>query len=190
MGTQKATNNINGVQMSAFQGTVDAIRQDPELAKCRFHIHNNWIEGGHNRTIIKSFYGAKQEIGHDHPFQLQADEPHVLGSNDMGPNPVEHLLNALAGCVTSSIVYHAALRGIRIEELESEVEGDLDLRGFLGLSDEIRNGYRNIRINFKVKTDEPNLERLKALAKFSPVYDVVTHGTTVEITMERKQRET
>lgn len=187
MGTKQTTNNLNGVHMNELQETVDAIKQDPELAKCHFHIHNNWIDAGHNRTTIRSFHGAKQEIAHDHPFSLHADEPHVLGSSDQGPNPVEHLLNALAGCVTSAIVYHAALRGIRIDALESEVEGDIDLRGFLGLNNEVRNGYSNIRIKFMVKTDEQNLERLRELAKFSPVYDVVTHGTNVDIQMERKQ---
>lgn len=186
MGTQRSTNNINGVLMNDLQDTVDAIRQDPDLAKCQFHIHNKWIDSGHNRTTIRSFHGAKQEIPHDRPFSLHADEPHVLGSSDQGPNPVEHLLNALAGCVTSSLVYHAALRGIRIESLESEVEGDLDLRGFLDLTDEVRKGYSNIRIKFKVKTNEQDLDRLKQLAEYSPVYDVVTNGTNVDITMERK----
>ena len=84
------------------------------------------------------------------------------------------------------MVYHAAIRGIRIEELESELEGDLDLQGFLGVSNEVRRGYQNIRVNFKVKTDEENLDRLKALSKLSPVFDVVSNGTDVAISVERK----
>jgi uncharacterized OsmC-like protein len=86
----------------------------------------------------------------------------------------------------TTMVYHAAMRGIRIEELEMDLEGDLDLRGFLGLSDEVRKGYENIRVNFRVKTDEENLDRLKALSKLSPVYDVTRNGTNVDISIERK----
>lgn len=185
MVTGQSTNNINGVEMGALQNTVSAIKDDPSLAKCRFHIHNKWIESGHNASEIKSFFGAGQEMAHDHPFFLHADEPHILGSGDQGPNPVEHLLNALAACVTSSMIYHGALRGIRIDELESEVEGDIDLRGFFGLSNEVRNGYQNIRVKFKVRTDENSLSRLKTLAGFSPVLDVVSHGTNVDIQVDR-----
>ena len=99
---------------------------------------------------------------------------------------MEHQLNALAGCLTSTFVYHAVIRGIKIDELESELEGDLDLRGFLGLSKDVRKGYQNIRVNFKVKTDAENLNRLKALSKLSPVFDVTSNGTNVDVQIERK----
>jgi uncharacterized OsmC-like protein len=98
---------------------------------------------------------------------------------------VEHLLHALASCLTTAIVYHAAVRGIRIDEMEAELEGDIDLRGFLGISNEVRRGYRNIRANFKVKTDEDNLEKLKALSMYSPVFDVTSNGTNVDVRIER-----
>ncbi|MEJ2219675.1 MAG: OsmC family protein [Desulfobacterales bacterium] len=99
---------------------------------------------------------------------------------------MEHLLNALAGCLTSTLIYHAAIRGIKIDELESELEGDIDLRGFLGLSSDVRRGYKNIRVNFKVKTDAENLKRLRALSKLSPVFDVTSKGTNVDVQIERK----
>jgi uncharacterized OsmC-like protein len=95
-------------------------------------------------------------------------------------------LRALAGCMMTTVVYHAAIRGIKIDELEMDLEGDLDLRGFLGISDQVRKGYENIRVRFRVKTDEQNLDRLKALSKLSPVYDVTTNGTKVDIAIERK----
>ncbi len=88
--------------------------------------------------------------------------------------------------MTTTMVYHAAVRGIKLEEVESELEGDLDLKGFLDLSDEVRPGYEEIRVNFKVKTDIENLERLKELIRFSPVYDVVSNGTRVKVQVERK----
>jgi len=114
------------------------------------------------------------------------DEPSILAGTDLGANPVEHLLHALAGCLTSTLVYHAAVWGIKIEELESSLEGDIDIQGFLRLSDEVRRGYQNIRVNFKVKTDAENIEKLKALSKLSPVFDVTSNGTKVDVQIERK----
>jgi uncharacterized OsmC-like protein len=186
MSTEKVINVINGVNVDAVNSTIEAIKGKPDIAKFRFHLHNNWINGGHNRSTVDSFYGANQENSHLRLFELDADEPPMLAGEDLGPNPVEHLLNALSACLTTSLIYHAAIRGIRIDELESELEGDIDLRGFLGLTNEVRKGYENIRVNFKVKTDEKNMEKLKALSKLSPVFDVTTHGTNVDIQIERK----
>ena len=135
---------------------------------------------------MTGFYGAKQEMTHKQEFELHADEPPILAGGDDGANPVEHLLNALAACVTTSIVAHAAVRGIEIEELESELEGDLDLRGFLGLAADVPKGYTNIRMKFKVKTDEANMEKLESLAEFSPVYHSLTDGVKVDIQVAPK----
>ncbi len=179
-------NGLNGVNIDTFTKTIEAIKGEPDIAKFKFKIHNRWVDGGLNQTEVRDFFGAKQTIHHEKKFELSCDEPPVLIGKDIGPNPVEHLLNALAGCLTTTMVYHAALRGIKIEELESELEGDLDLRGFLGLSDEVRRGYENIRVKFKVKTDAENVERLKALSRFSPVFDVTSRGTKVDVQIERK----
>ncbi|MHC4737645.1 MAG: OsmC family protein [Planctomycetota bacterium] len=186
MSEQKTINLVNGVNMDAFEGTVNAMQEKPELGESRFHIHNKWIAGGQNRSTVTDFFGAGQVIPHKRTFELNADEPPVLGSEDKGASPVEHLLHALASCLTTSMVCHAAVRGIRIDELESELEGDIDLRGFLGLNQDVRKGYRNIQVNFKVKTDEENLEKLEALTRFSPVFDVVSNGTLVNIQIEKK----
>ena len=156
---------LNGVNVAAVNELVENVGADPELGKCRFHIKNSWKTCGQNQSMIESFYAAKQEIPHAVTFSLNSDEPAILAGHDTGPNLVEHLLNALAGCVTTSLVYHAAVRGIEIEELESELEGDLDIRGFLGLSNEVRKGFQNIRVNFKVKTAAENIERLKGTSK-------------------------
>lgn len=177
---------LNGVDVEAVENTVNAIKERPDTAKFKFRLHNTWINGGHNHSIVSDFYGANQENHHLKAFELEADEPPLLVGEDLGANPVEYLLNALAGCLTTSMVYHAAIRGIRIDELESEVEGDIDLRGFLGLSTEVRKGYENIRVKFKVKTDADNLEKLKALSQLSPVLDVTSKGTKVDVEIERK----
>jgi uncharacterized OsmC-like protein len=135
---------------------------------------------------VTGFYGAKQEIAHKQQFELHADEPPILAGNDEGANPVEHLLNALAACVTTSMVAHAAVRGIHIEELESELEGDIDLRGFLGLDSEVPKGFTDIRIKFRVKADVDNMERLKRLTGYSPVFNTITRGARVDIQVEPK----
>jgi uncharacterized OsmC-like protein len=178
--------NINGIHIEALQGTVNAIEQEPDLGQCKFRAHNKWLGGNHNSTTITGFYGAKQEIAHKQVFELHADEPPILAGNDEGANPVEHLLNALAACVTTSMVAHAAVRGIHIEELESELEGDIDLRGFLGLADDVPKGFTDIRIKFRVKSDIGNMERLKRLTAYSPVFNTITQGANVEIKVEPK----
>lgn len=177
---------VNGVDVGAVESTVKAIQDNAELAKFKFRLHNKWMDGGHNHSTVGDFYGCNEENSHRSTLELDADEPPVLAGRDLGANPVEHLLNALAACLTTTMVYHAAIRGIKIEELESELEGDIDLRGFLGLSNEVRKGYQNIRVKFKVKTDADNVEKLKALSKLSPVFDVTSNGTNVDVQIERK----
>jgi uncharacterized OsmC-like protein len=177
---------MNGVNIQTVEDAVQAIEKDSGIAAFKFRLKNRWIDGGLNRALVNNFYGAKQENSRPEPFVLDADEPPLLAGRDIGANPVEYLLRALAGCMTTSIVYHAALRGIRIDELEADLEGDLDLRGFLGLSKDVRKGYENIRVTFRVKTDEKNLDRLKALSKLSPVFDTLANGTKIDINVEKK----
>ncbi|MHC4654672.1 MAG: OsmC family protein [Planctomycetota bacterium] len=186
MAEQQTINKVNGVDMDALQSTVNAIRKEPDLGECKFRVSNKWIGGNHNCTTITGFYGAKQEIAHKQQFELHADEPPILGGQDQGANPVEHLLNALASCVTTSMVAHAAARGIHIEEVESELEGDIDLRGFLGLSNDVPKGYTDIRVKFKVKSDVDDMEKLKRLAEFSPVFNTIMNGANVDIQVEPK----
>lgn len=169
---------VNGVDVGELRDKVRQMRETPDQAEFSFRVRNQWVNGGHNRTTVCDFYGAGDVHPHERPFEIEADEPPLLLGEDRGANPVEHLLNALAGCLTSSLVYHAAIRGIRIEAVESTVEGDLDIRGFMGITPEVRKGYRNIRVTFRVQSDAPK-EQLDALCRFSPVFDVVSNGTQV-----------
>jgi uncharacterized OsmC-like protein len=182
--TEANVKEINGINLDVLNETVSAIQDDPELGRCKFRARNKWIGANQNCTTISGFYGAKQEMTHKQEFKLYADEPPILAGQDEGANPVEHLLNALAGCVTTGMVAHAAVRGIHIEELESELEGDIDLRGFLGLDPNVPKGYTDIRVKFKVKTDPENVKRLKKLAEYSPVYNTLIHGAKVDIAIE------
>jgi hypothetical protein len=137
---------VNGVNVPELFKTIDAIKATPGIAKFRFRIRNEWLGCGYNRSTVAGFHGALQDIDHLKRFELDADEPPVLLGEDKGANPVEHLLHALAACVTTSMVYHAAAKGIELQEVESQIEGDLDLRGFLGLDPNIRKGYHSYQI--------------------------------------------
>lgn len=176
----------NGVDMEALGKTVEAVQNDPELGKSTFRIRNKWVSGGHNQTTVGCFDSLGQEQSHQKSFELHADEPAALGGTDQAANPVEHLLNSLAACVTTSMVAHAAVRGIPVEEVTSQVEGDIDLNGFFGLDPKTPKGYQNIRITFKVKAAEEDLPKLRELAEFSPVYNTITHAANVDIRIEPK----
>ncbi|NLE38105.1 MAG: OsmC family protein [Pirellulaceae bacterium] len=186
MTTKTHVTCVNGIDLNVLEETVEAMRNEPELGRCKFRARNKWRGGTQNRTTIAEFHAANRENSHQHDFEMDADEPPMLAGEDEGANPVEHLLNALAGCATTSMVAHAAVRGIHIDELESELEGDLDLNGFLGLDPTVPKGYTNIRVKFRVKTDEANLNKLKSLAQLSPVYNTLTNGVKVDIQIEPK----
>lgn len=179
---------VNGINVPELKETIGRLRQHPELGRSHFRVRNRWVQGGDNRTDIQDFYAAGQEDrSRIKPFVLEADEPPVLLGENRGPNPVEYLLTALTACLTSSMVYHAAARGIRIEELESEVEGDIDLRGFMGVAPEVKKGYQNIRVNFRVRSDA-SPEQLKELAMYSPVFDTVTSAVPVTVNVSAKDQ--
>ena len=180
---------INGVNVDQLFNTVNAIKDKAEIAKFKFRARNRWVNGGHNRTTVSDFDGACQTHDRSKPFVFEEDEPPVLLGEDKGANPVEYALAALAGCLTTSLVYHAAAKGIKIEEVESRLEGSLDLHGFLGLSESVRNGYESIRVTFKIKADAPEetLKELVELAqKRSPVFDIITNPVPVSVELESR----
>jgi uncharacterized OsmC-like protein len=175
----------NGVDVPTLFATLDAVRGTPQLADFRFRARNTWLSGTHNRTTIQGFYGAGQEdTSRTEPFVYDADHPAVLVGTGQGPAPVEFLLHAIAACLTSGLANIAAARGVTLHRVESTVEGDIDLLGILGLSDEVRNGYQKIRVSFVIEGDA-SPEQLAALVeqsrRRSAVYDVLTNGTDVEI---------
>ncbi|MDX1485202.1 MAG: OsmC family protein [Alphaproteobacteria bacterium] len=175
---------INGVDTEALGATIDAITADPSIAGFQFRLVNRWIDGGHNRSVIKGFYGAGEEDAtRTEPFVLDSGEPPVLLGTDTGPNPVEYLQHALIGCLTTSIVYHAAARGIAVRSLTSEVEGEVDLRGFLGLADDVPKGYKELRVKFRAESDG-DAETLRECASFSPVYNTLGKSVPVKLEIE------
>lgn len=183
--TQQTT-TTNGVDVSRLFETIDAIKDSKSIAKFKFMAKNRWKIGGQNQTVMNEFYGAGKIHSREQSFVFLKDEPPVLLGNDAGANPVEYALAALAGCLTTSLVYHASARGIKIDEIESTLEGNLDLRGFLGMSEGIRNGYESIHVDFRIKSDSPKneIEKLVELAKKrSPVFDIISNPTPVNVTL-------
>lgn len=184
----KENKGLNGVDVDKLFETINAIKNAPVIAKFKFHANNQWIKGGYNRTTIKNFYGTQKDLSHDKPFELDADEPPLLLGEDKGPNPVEYALTALAACVTTSIVYHAAAKGIKLNAVESRLEGDIDLRGFLGLSEDVPRGYKEIRMYFKIDADVPD-EKLQEIVQlgssYSPVFDTITRAVPVSVQLEK-----
>lgn len=175
---------VNGVDTAALKETCELIKKQPELAKTEFRAYNSWIDGGHNQINIQGYYAAGgEQKTRSKPFTFDADEPPALLGEDLGASPVEYLLTALSSCMTTSIVYHAAARGYRIEALQSEFKGDLDLQGFLGLDPSIPKGYRKIYVTFKVRTDAPK-NVIEECYQFSPVYSMVSKGVPIDVQIE------
>ena len=180
----------NGVDVPKLFATLDVVKGQPQIAQFQFRASNRWVKGTHSRSTIAGYWGAMQEMARDAEFTFDADHPPVLCGADQGPTPVEFLLHALAACITAGLVNVASARGVDLVEVESTVEGDIDLLGILGLSSEVRNGYQGIRATFRVKGNASE-ETLRGLVERSrarsAVYDVLTNGVPVDVRIEAEQ---
>ncbi len=183
------TVTMNGVPLAQMVETVEALNNDPGLARFQFRARNQWVSGGHNVSRIQGFYGAgAEDTSRVEPFEFHNGEPPVLLGNNEGANPVEFLLHALAGCVTTTIILHATARGIRIEELSTTLEGDMDLQGLLALDESVSPAYEQIRIGINVKANcsDEELDDLLAFAQaHSPVCSTVCRP--VPVVVERRK---
>jgi len=177
----------NGVDTATLFATLDAVKQAPEAAKFQFRARNQWMSGTHSQSTIDDYFGVGEERAHDRTFVFDGDHPAVLVGTDNGPTPVEYVLHALASCLTAGLANIAAARGVRLTEVRSTVEGDIDLNGILGLNPDVRNGYQQVTVRFEVKGDAP-AEKLQQLVeqsvRRSAVYDVITNGVPVNIEVE------
>ena len=181
----KVETTINGVAVDQLMETIDLLGRQPELAAFTFRARNRWIDGTYNRAENPAALGlvaGERPTPHVHDI----DEPPVLLGEDRGANPVEYLLVGLSGCITTTFIAYAAAQGITIDELRTELDGDIDLRAFLGITHDVRPGYKQIRITFYVKSDAPRekLRELMLLAeRRSPVSDSVRHGVPIAFSL-------
>jgi uncharacterized OsmC-like protein len=176
----------NGVDVSTLFATLDAVKAQPEAAQFQFRVTNRWVSGTHSRGTVGGFYGVGTAQPREHDFVIDADHPTVLVGRDNGPTPAELLLAALAACLTAGIGNIAAARGVELTDVTSTVEGDIDLQGILGLSDEVRNGFERIKVSFDIRGDAPE-SKLREIVEQSrarsAVFDVITNGTDVDVTV-------
>ena len=180
---------VNGVDVDKLVQTIDEVKKDPTIAKFNFKAKNNWINGGQNKTTVSEFYGTNKTHVRSKPFVYTKDEPPVLLGSDSGANPVEYALTALAGCVTTTLVYYAAAKGIKINNLESTLEGDIDLRGLLNIDQNVPVGYKSIQIHFKIDADasDEEIEELISIAKrHSPVANTISNPTPVNMAWSKE----
>ena len=179
---------LNGVNVDQLFSTIDLIKETPDVARFKFRATNKWINGTHCRRTIKDFYGALKEDNSRPPMDYDMDEPPVLLGNNDGRNPVEYLLVALSGCLTTSLVAHASAKGIEIRGVESRYEGDIDLRGFLGISEDVPVGYQNIKVYFKIDADVSNDQKealVQMAQKYSPVFNTITKSAPVSVHLDK-----
>jgi len=175
----------NGVDTAQVYGTLDALKEQPELARFEFRVKNRWLEGPHSRSEIHGFWGAGgEDTSRDEAFVVEASEPPVLFGHNEAPNPAEYLLHALAGCMTLTIVNVAAARKVELHEVSCTLTGVLDARGATGLDDSYRNGFEHIRVAYSIRGDAP-AEKLREIVERaksrSVVFDMVTNGVPVDV---------
>jgi uncharacterized OsmC-like protein len=180
-----ATTGINnGVNVQALLDAREALKGAPEAAKFTWRANCKWENGTHSKTHIQSFFGLGQEQSHKTATELGADHPEIFASEDHAITPIEYVLVGLASCLTAGVASVAQNRGIQLRSVESQLEGKMDLRGILGIDSDVRNGYDDIKVTFKIDADasKEDIEALVAQSqKRSAVYDIVTNPTNVTV---------
>jgi uncharacterized OsmC-like protein len=174
----------NGVDVPNLFGTINVVRERPELAQFQFRATNRWVTGTYSRTTIETFSGAGGEHAHRRNYEYGADHPAVLVGADEAPTPVEFLLHALGACLMSGVANIASARGVNLTKVEARVVGDIDLQGILGLSNDVRNGYQQVRVHFDIEGDaapETLKEIVEQARARSAVFDVMTNGVDVTV---------
>jgi uncharacterized OsmC-like protein len=178
----------NGINVDQLVQTIEAIKDDPNLGAFTFKAKSSWKDGTHNLGEIAGFtHAGADDESRAAPFVLQGDEPPVLLGANHGPNAVELLLQGLAFCYAVGYVANAAARGIEITQMDYEIEGDLDVRPFLGLEG-TRPGFTAIRAKGRVSSPNATSKQLEELCQYvqdtSPVRDSLANPIPVTTSLE------
>jgi uncharacterized OsmC-like protein len=174
----------NGVNVGALLAAREALKEAPQAAKFTWRASCRWQNGTHSKTQVQGFHGLGQEQNHKTEFSFEADHPEVFASEDLGATPVEYVLVGLASCLTAGVAAVAQNRGIQLRSVEAKLEGSMDIQGILGIDSDVRNGYDDIKVTFKIDADasKKDIEALVAQSqKRSAVYDIVTNPTNVSV---------
>ena len=181
-----ATKVNNGVNVDALLGAREALEKAPEAAQFKWRASCEWVTGTHSRSMIGNFFGLGTEQSRDKHFRLEADHPKVFAAEDHAPTPVEIVLSGLASCLTAGVAAVAQRRGIQLHSVKATLEGDMDIQGILGIDDDVRNGFGDIRVHFDIRADA-SPDDIKSLVaqsqKRSAVFDIITNPTNVLVTV-------
>jgi uncharacterized OsmC-like protein len=186
MMTEAAVNN--GVNVAALLEAREVLRGAPEAAQFKWRASCKWQNGTHSKTTIRNFFGLGQEQRHKSEFHFEADHPEIFASEDLGATPVELVLAGLASCLTAGVAAVAQNRGIQLRSVEAELEGSMDIQGILGIDSDVRNGYDDIKVTFKIDADasQEDIEAIVAQSqKRSAVYDIITNPTDVAVDVQK-----
>jgi uncharacterized OsmC-like protein len=184
--TEAAVNN--GVNVAALLEAREVLRGAPEAAQFKWRASCKWQNGTHSKTTIRNFFGLGQEQSHKSEFHFEADHPEIFASEDLGATPVELVLAGLASCLTAGVAAVAQNRGIQLRSVQAELEGSMDIQGILGIDGDVRNGYDDIKVTFKIDADasQADIEALVAQSqKRSAVYDIITNPTDVAVDVQK-----
>ncbi|MBT3371998.1 MAG: OsmC family protein [Rhodospirillaceae bacterium] len=172
----------NGVNVEALIGAREALDAAPEAGQFKWRATSEWVNGTHTRSTITDFYGLGAEQHRNKTFTVETDHPEAFAAEDNAATPVEVVLSGLAGCLTAGVAAVAQHRGIQLRSVRATLEGDMDIQGILGVDEDVRNGFGNIRVNFQVDADASE-DEIKALVaqsqKRSAVFDIITNPTNV-----------
>lgn len=182
---EKTNHVVNGIDTEQVAAVASKIANGENYGKFKWRAKNQWIDGSRNQSTIQGFYaGGEENTDRKQALTVDADQPIFLAGHNTAPNSVEHLLHALTSCLNTTLVYHASVQGIPLEEVIVNAEGDMNTKGFFGISDDVKRGYENIRINMQVKSPA-DVETLTKCAMYSPVYEVVSGSVPVDFKMTK-----
>ena len=177
----------NGVKVDALIGAREALTNAPAAAQFKWRAACEWKNGTHSHSTVESFFGLGEEQRRKKTFGFDADHPEVFASEDLGATPVEYVLVGLASCLTAGIAAIAQYRNIQLKSVTATLEGDMDIQGILGIDDEVRNGFKGIKVTYDIDADasREDIEALVAQSqKRSAVYDIVTNPTNVTVAVK------
>jgi len=174
----------NGVNVQALLDAREALKGAPDATKFTWRAACKWQNGTHSKTDVQSFFGLGQEQQHKTQTSFDADHPEIFASEDKGITPIEYVLVGLASCLTAGVAAVAQNRGVQLRSVESQLEGKMDIRGILGMDADVRNGYDDIKVTFKIDADAPkkDIEAIVAQSqKRSAVYDIIANPVNVTV---------
>ena len=174
----------NGVNVQALLDAREALKGAPEAAKFTWRATCKWQNGTHSQTNVKGFFGLGQEQQHKTETSFAADHPEIFAAEDRGVTPIEYVLVGLASCLTAGVAAVAQNRGVQLRSVESQLEGKMDIRGILGIDSDVRNGYDDVKVTFKIDADasKQDIEAIVAQSqKRSAVFDIVANPTDVTV---------